>query len=75
MPRSQLLPSNAVPRPSTHVPYSQVWRHACELFDNYLLACFVIFSGISLEALVWQVCALQPNHERGWPDPFASACG
>jgi hypothetical protein len=47
---------------------AQAWRHACELFDNYLLACFVLFSGVTLEMLAWQVragaaalrCALSP---------------
>ncbi|KAI8472247.1 MAG: hypothetical protein J3K34DRAFT_519870 [Monoraphidium minutum] len=33
---------------------AQAWRSAAELFDNYLLACFVLFSGVSLETLAWQ---------------------
>lgn len=32
----------------------QLWDHTTELFDNYLLACFILFSGVGLEALVWQ---------------------
>jgi hypothetical protein len=32
----------------------QLWAHTQELFDNYLLACFILFSGVSLETLVWQ---------------------
>lgn len=43
-------------------PPPQVWSHTCELFDNYLLACFVLFSGVSLETLVWQV----RGQDRGW---------
>jgi hypothetical protein len=37
-------------------PESRVvlWAAMSELFDNFLLACFILFSGVSLEALVWQ---------------------
>lgn len=31
-----------------------LWGGIVELFDNYLLACFVLFSGVSLQTLVWQ---------------------
>lgn len=31
-----------------------LWAGIAELFDNYLLACFVLFSGVSLQTLVWQ---------------------
>lgn len=31
-----------------------LWGGIAELFDNYLLACFVLFSGVSLQTLVWQ---------------------
>lgn len=38
------------------LPASQaaLWAAVAELFDNFLLACFILFSGVSLEALVWQ---------------------
>lgn len=31
-----------------------LWGAIAELFDNFFLACFILFSGVSLEALVWQ---------------------
>eukprot|EP00879_Flechtneria_rotunda_P021620 GHRR01022787.1.p1 GENE.GHRR01022787.1~~GHRR01022787.1.p1 ORF type:complete len:702 (+),score=314.72 GHRR01022787.1:254-2107(+) len=31
-----------------------LWASAADLFDNFLLACFILFSGITLETLVWQ---------------------
>jgi hypothetical protein len=38
------------------LPASQpaLWAAVAELFDNFLLACFILFSDVSLEALVWQ---------------------
>jgi hypothetical protein len=30
-----------------------LWVGMAELFDNFLLACFILFGGISLETLVW----------------------
>ncbi|KAF8057730.1 CPK24 [Scenedesmus sp. PABB004] len=35
-----------------------LWGGVAELFDNLLLACFVLFGGVSLEALVWTDDAL-----------------
>jgi hypothetical protein len=32
----------------------QLWRFIAELFDNYLLACWVLFGGVTLEALAWR---------------------
>jgi hypothetical protein len=40
-----------------------LWGGMAELFDNYLLACFVLFSGVSLQTLVWQDDCL-PNRLR-----------
>ncbi|WIA16239.1 hypothetical protein OEZ85_012950 [Tetradesmus obliquus] len=31
-----------------------LWAAVSELFDNFLLACFILFSDVNLEALVWQ---------------------
>lgn len=31
-----------------------LWGGIAELFDNYLLACYVLFSGVNLQTLVWQ---------------------
>lgn len=39
------------PLPGRH---SVLWAAVAELFDNFFLACFILFSGVSLEALVWQ---------------------
>lgn len=38
------------------LPASQpaLWAAVSELFDNFLLACFILFSDVNLEALVWQ---------------------
>jgi hypothetical protein len=41
----------------------QLWGGITELFDNYLLACFILFSGVSLQTLVWQDDCL-PNRLR-----------
>jgi hypothetical protein len=41
----------------------QLWAGAAELLDNYLLACFVLFSDVSLQTLVWQDDCL-PNRLR-----------
>ena len=30
----------------------------CEVFESYLLSCFILFSGINLETLVFQVRAV-----------------
>jgi len=50
-----------------------------ELFDNYLLACFVLFSGVGLETLAWQVSAGGMGlgwTRRGWVVQCAcSMCG
>jgi hypothetical protein len=40
-----------------------LWDGIAELFDNYMLACFVLFSGVSLQKLVWQDDCL-PNRLR-----------
>lgn len=49
-----------VPLPSQQ---QQLWAGIAELFDNYLLACFVLFSGVTLQSLVWQDDCL-PNRLR-----------
>jgi len=49
-----------VPMPSQQ---QQLWGGIAELFDNYLLACFVLFSGVTLQSLVWQDDCL-PNRLR-----------
>lgn len=33
---------------------TELWHRTCKLFDNYLLACFILFSGVDLESFVWQ---------------------
>lgn len=43
------------PFPIGRSTLTQLWRHAQELFDSYLLACFILFSGVTLEALAWEV--------------------
>lgn len=49
----------------TALPAQQqlLWGGMTELFDNYMLACFVLFSGVSLQTLVWHDDCL-PNRLR-----------
>ncbi len=42
-----LLPLTPLPSPTPSCP------HHPQVFDTYMLSCFFLFSGISLEALVW----------------------